>query len=738
MLAVRPRTRQPPCASPHPAGTRRRTPVRTRRVPPPCRPCGRRAPPRAARPVRSAPRAGETLGRADRGRAVGRADRLARTRPGPVHRCGPAAPAGRRYGGSRAVPRRSAVRPSGAVRRTGRRRPPGRRRAAARRGRSSWPTAPAPQTATTSPGRTSPSSAPSQPVGAASEANSARSSLTASGTRNAPDVGVRHPDVLGVTAGEAARRRGWPKQPAVRASPGRRRLSPGRCCRCRSRNAGPAGSTSSRRRRPRRRPPPGRRPGAGVPPDRPRPPHPGTRAEHVTGAQQRVPTGQQRQVGTAGGAAPDPDDGVLVVAQLRVGHLAYRQLVGALPAQRPHPGASGRSSAERSARSTSPVSTSCLTWRNVRRTSSRGSSPTRWAARPTVGAAPASGRAASSVPRSPGAGAHPHLDSAAQAAQRLRPPAVGKHLLRRRGPPSPPPTARPLWGRRPHRVGDATGVRAPAVAPWPARRGSGRIPCVSGVPSVPSVLPDPRPPIVGRHRVKRARPEGVNRRGSGNRRRPGVGRVGGGGAGCRNGVIACGWARHRGLPGEPPLLASRLTPAAPPEPVVARPRLLRRLDEGSAGPVTLVTAPAGWGKTTLLARRLGRHAGGLRAGRRRAAVAPGRRGVGLGGGGRRRGPALVVPGGGAADRDRGRRTPTRWRRCPPAAPRPDQLELLAAGLAARERPVLLVLDDLHRVTDPAALTGLEFLLRHAEGRLRLVVGARTGLPLAAAPVAPGR
>ncbi|PWR08487.1 helix-turn-helix transcriptional regulator, partial [Micromonospora sicca] len=63
-------------------------------------------------------------------------------------------------------------------------------------------------------------------------------------------------------------------------------------------------------------------------------------------------------------------------------------------------------------------------------------------------------------------------------------------------------------------------------------------------------------------------------------------------------------------------------------------------------------------------------------------------------------------------------------------PRPDQLELLAAALAARERPVLLVLDDLHRVTDPAALTGLEFLLRHAEQRLRLVVGARTDLPLA--------
>ncbi|CCH20526.1 ATP-dependent transcriptional regulator,MalT-like, LuxR family [Micromonospora lupini str. Lupac 08] len=78
---------------------------------------------------------------------------------------------------------------------------------------------------------------------------------------------------------------------------------------------------------------------------------------------------------------------------------------------------------------------------------------------------------------------------------------------------------------------------------------------------------------------------------------------------------------------------------------------------------------------------------------------------------------------GAADDDRVTPLPT-------GPPRPDQLELLAAGLAAAEQPVLLVLDDLHRITDPAALTGLEFLLRHSEQRLHLVVGARAGLPLA--------
>ncbi|MEU0150387.1 LuxR C-terminal-related transcriptional regulator [Micromonospora fulviviridis] len=168
----------------------------------------------------------------------------------------------------------------------------------------------------------------------------------------------------------------------------------------------------------------------------------------------------------------------------------------------------------------------------------------------------------------------------------------------------------------------------------------------------------------------------------------------------------------------PPLLASRLSPAALPEPVLVRPRLLDRLDRGAAGPVTLVLAPAGWGKTTLLA-------GWARAAR--AEPPPAWVTVEVGDTGERlwaylaaalRAAAEGVPG-------EGPQPPV-----PDGPPRPDQLELLAAALAARERPVLLVLDDLHRVTDPAALAGLEFLLRHTEGRLRVVAGARTDPPLA--------
>ncbi|WTO11634.1 LuxR C-terminal-related transcriptional regulator [Micromonospora sp. NBC_00617] len=167
------------------------------------------------------------------------------------------------------------------------------------------------------------------------------------------------------------------------------------------------------------------------------------------------------------------------------------------------------------------------------------------------------------------------------------------------------------------------------------------------------------------------------------------------------------------------MLASRLTPTVPSEPVVARPRLLGRLDEGGAGPVTLVTGPAGWGKTTLLASWVRLTEPGSTSGPAWVSVEAGDDGDRLWA----YLAAALRTATGAADDDLVTPLPT-------GPPRPDQLELLAAGLAAAEQPVLLVLDDLHRITDPAALTGLEFLLRHSEQRLHLVVGARAGLPLA--------
>ncbi|GAB3068798.1 LuxR C-terminal-related transcriptional regulator [Micromonospora schwarzwaldensis] len=166
----------------------------------------------------------------------------------------------------------------------------------------------------------------------------------------------------------------------------------------------------------------------------------------------------------------------------------------------------------------------------------------------------------------------------------------------------------------------------------------------------------------------------------------------------------------------PPLLASRLAPPAPPEPLLRRPRLVDRLERGAAGPVTLLLAPAGWGKTTVLSDW---------AQVQRAGPAPVWVTVAEGDSTDRLWAYLAAALRAAVAGDPGAGPPV-----PGDPPRPEQLEALAAALAARERPVLLVLDDLHRVTDPRALAGLEFLLRHADGRLRLVAGARREPPLA--------
>lgn len=72
-----------------------------------------------------------------------------------------------------------------------------------------------------------------------------------------------------------------------------------------------------------------------------------------------------------------------------------------------------------------------------------------------------------------------------------------------------------------------------------------------------------------------------------------------------------------------------------------------------------------------------------------------------------------------------------------AAPEPDDLELLLADeivipLASRERPIVLVLDDYHALTDPRAHAAMAWLLEHAPSCLRLLLLGRSApdLPLA--------
>jgi LuxR family transcriptional regulator, maltose regulon positive regulatory protein len=165
-----------------------------------------------------------------------------------------------------------------------------------------------------------------------------------------------------------------------------------------------------------------------------------------------------------------------------------------------------------------------------------------------------------------------------------------------------------------------------------------------------------------------------------------------------------------------PIVTAKITAPGMPDWALTRPRITKLIAEGNRWcPLTLLTAPAGAGKTIAMALW--------------AAAAPGtvawvtvdefdnRPGVFW---------ANVV----AALRRSGVAMPTAL----PAARGRDGghvfLLWLAAALAAQDPPVTLALDDLHLLTDPKVLEGLDYLLRNVGPALRLVVSARMDpLPL---------
>ncbi|MGW0931795.1 LuxR C-terminal-related transcriptional regulator [Streptomyces sp. NPDC002644] len=158
-----------------------------------------------------------------------------------------------------------------------------------------------------------------------------------------------------------------------------------------------------------------------------------------------------------------------------------------------------------------------------------------------------------------------------------------------------------------------------------------------------------------------------------------------------------------------PFLRTRIAVPVTPGTYLRRPRLLRRLDGALKAPLTLVEGPAGGGKTLLTADWVA----GLDAPAAWLTVEPGddRPGVfwtyvlrALGSCG------ALRPGDLPADASRMTgELPAR----------------LAAALEARERPVVLVLDDFDRVGAPEVAEQLEFVLRHAGRGLRLVLVTRT-------------
>jgi len=170
---------------------------------------------------------------------------------------------------------------------------------------------------------------------------------------------------------------------------------------------------------------------------------------------------------------------------------------------------------------------------------------------------------------------------------------------------------------------------------------------------------------------------------------------------------------RRGDVGAGPLPPARFVIPDPPARLVQVPRVSRILDVACRGPVTLLAAPAGWGKTVAVSAWL--RGGGadcqtawltLECGNEQ-----GRFWSELG-------TALSVAG-----------IPGERNRAPlEGEERPGQLADRICGL---REPVLVVLDDLHVVEDTGVMEGLDVLVRHTRGRLRLLIATRIdpALPL---------
>ena len=136
--------------------------------------------------------------------------------------------------------------------------------------------------------------------------------------------------------------------------------------------------------------------------------------------------------------------------------------------------------------------------------------------------------------------------------------------------------------------------------------------------------------------------------------------------------------------------------------MLERPRLTARLAAASDTPVTVLVAPAGWGKTALLSDWVRRHGSAVWL--------------------------SLEPGDG---QDVFWTYLNRALSFPPAAgdDREPALTVMADEISRRRDPTTLILDDAHHLRDPGPWGGLDFLLRHANGRLRLLVSARETPPL---------
>ncbi len=168
-----------------------------------------------------------------------------------------------------------------------------------------------------------------------------------------------------------------------------------------------------------------------------------------------------------------------------------------------------------------------------------------------------------------------------------------------------------------------------------------------------------------------------------------------------------------------PILSTKLY--APPARArrVARPQLVRRLAEGLTRKLTLISAPAGFGKTTLLAECIAELTG------------PQLRFAWLsldeGDDDARRFLTYLVAACQSVEREVGQSALTMLR-----SPQPPPADALLTDLIndlAQAPPFALVLDDYHVIHTPAIHEALTFLLDHLPASLHLVIATRSDPPL---------
>jgi LuxR family maltose regulon positive regulatory protein len=175
-------------------------------------------------------------------------------------------------------------------------------------------------------------------------------------------------------------------------------------------------------------------------------------------------------------------------------------------------------------------------------------------------------------------------------------------------------------------------------------------------------------------------------------------------------------------PSRPRSLEDKLHIPHPASPTVRRRRITELISDAARHRVTLVCAPSGSGKTVACAS----WASDRRAAERIAWVTLGAED------GREWFWAYVC----AGLRQAGIEPPEAVQSLEDASSAAFPLRLVGAAQLFSE-PVVLVLDNVHEVTDDAVLDGLAFLLRHAPPALRLVLSGRrmpAGLQLARLPI----